>query len=215
MPTKLPDIDPVVLLPWASPFDGPEWMFEPKYDGFRGLLYASSSGCEIRSRRARAERFTDLRHRVAQVLGGRQAVLDGEIVALDPKGKPVFRNLLTGRGYLAFAASDLLWLDERDLRALPLTERKRRLGDLLPSDTAPLYKVFTLEEHGRALFEATRKIDLEGIVAKRAADSYGVETLWYLIRNPAYRQSQAGSMERPRRRTRVFAGSPRKSGVPK
>ncbi len=216
MPTKLPDIDPVVLLPWASPFDGPEWMFEPKYDGFRGLLYAAPSGCEIRTRRAhRAERFTDLRHRVAQVLGGRQAVLDGEIVALDPKGKPVFRNLLTGRGYLAFAASDLLWLDERDLRALPLTERKRQLGDLLPSDTAPLYKVFTLEEHGRALFEATRKIELEGIVAKRAADSYGVETLWYLVRNPAYRQGQAGSMERPRRRTRVFAGSPRTSGVPK
>ena len=216
MPTNLPDIDPIDPLPWAKPFEGPDWTFEPKYDGFRGLLYASRSGCEIRSRHSRrADRFADLRHRVAQVLGGREAVLDGEIVALDQKGKPVFRDLLQGRGYPAFAACDLLWLDGRDLRALPLAERKRQLADLLPSDTAPLYKVFTLEEHGRALFEAARKMDLEGIVAKRTGDPYAADTVWYLIRNPAYRQGDAGSMERPRRRTRVLAGSPRAPGVPR
>jgi bifunctional non-homologous end joining protein LigD len=216
MPAKLPDIEPVVLLPWAAPFDGREWMFEPKYDGFRGLLYATASGCELRSRRAhRAEQFADLRHRVAEVLGGRQAVLDGEVVALDPKGKPVFLDLLKGRGYLAFAASDLLWLDGDDLRARPLVERKRRLSELLPSDTGPLYKVFTLEEHGRALFETARKMDLEGIVATRASDPYSPETLWYTIRNPAYRQADPGSMERPRRRTRVSAGSPRTHGLPR
>jgi bifunctional non-homologous end joining protein LigD len=216
MPTKLPEIDPVMLLPWAKPFDGPEWMFELKYDGFRGLLYSSASGCEIRSPQAhRAERFTELRQRLAQVLAGRQAILDGEIVALDPRGKPVFRDLLKGRGYLAFAVSDLVWLDGHDLRALPLAGRKRQLADLLPSDTAPLYKVFTLEEHGRALFESTRKMDLAGIVAKRAGDPYGAETLWYTIRNPDHRQVEAGNRERPgRRRARVLAGSPRAIGGP-
>jgi bifunctional non-homologous end joining protein LigD len=214
MPTKLPDVDPVMLLPWAKPFDGPEWMFELKYDGFRGLLYASASRCEIRSPQAhRAGRFTDLRHRLAQVLAGRQAILDGEIVALDLRGKPVFRDLLRGRGYLAFAASDLIWLDGHDLRALPLAERKRRLAGLLPSDTAPLYKAFTLEEYGRALFESTRKMELAGIVAKRAGDPYGAETLWYTIRNPAYRQADAGLPERPARRPRVLAGSPRAAGT--
>jgi bifunctional non-homologous end joining protein LigD len=149
------------------------------------------------------------------VLGGRQAILDGEIVALDRKGKPVFRDLLKGGGYLAFAAFDLLWLDGQDLRARTLTERKRRLADLLPSDTAPLYKVFTLEEHGRALFEATRRMDLGGVVAKRTSDPYGADTFWYMIRNPAYRQAEPGTMERPRRRARVLAGSPRPSGVPR
>ena len=108
----------------------------------------------------------------ARVLAGREAILDGEIVSLDAKGKPVFRELLKGRGYLAFAASDLVWLDGSDLRSLPLVERKRRLADLLPADTGPLYKVFTLEEHGRALFEAARKMDLEGIIAKRCQDPY-------------------------------------------
>src|SRR4051812_8525477 len=147
MPTKLPDIDPVMLLPWAKPFDGPEWIFELKYDGFRGLLYASASGCELRSPQAHGKgRFTELRQRLAQVLAGRQVILDGEIVALDPRGKPVFGDLLKGRGYLAFAVSDLVWLDGHDLRALPLVERRRQLAALVPSDTASLYKVFTLEE---------------------------------------------------------------------
>jgi bifunctional non-homologous end joining protein LigD len=162
-------------------------VFEPKYDGFRGLLYATRLGCEIRSPRDfRFDRFHELCDRIAGVLGGREAILDGEVVALDRQGRPVFRDLLRGRGFLAFAAFDLLWLDGGDLRSLPLTERKRRLTELLPADTGPLYKVLTLDEYGRALFEATRKMDLEGIVAKRKRDAYGPATTWYTIRNPAY-----------------------------
>jgi bifunctional non-homologous end joining protein LigD len=208
MPTKLPDIEPVALLPWTKPFDGPEWMFEPKYDGFRGLLYGTATGCEVRTRRAhRTERFTELRERVAHVLRGRSVVLDGEIVSLDEKGKPVFRDLLRGRGYLAFAATDLVWLDGVDLRGLPLVERKRRLTELLPSDTGPLYKIFTLQEHGRALFETARRLDLEGVVAKRAADPYSQETPWYVIRNPAYRQAEAGTPVERRRAGRRAAAS--------
>lgn len=203
MPTKLPDIEPVALLPWTKPFDGPEWMFEPKYDGFRGLLYGTATGCEIRTRRVhRAERFTDLCERVARVLAGRPAVLDGEVVSLDERGKPVFRDLLRGRGYLAFAAADLVWLDGSDLRSLPLAERKRRLAELLPADTGPLYKIFTLQEHGRALFETARRMDLEGVVAKRADDPYSSETPWYVIRNPAYRQGEAGAPVDRRRTAR-------------
>jgi bifunctional non-homologous end joining protein LigD len=188
----LPDAEPIPLLPWREPFDGADWMFEPNYDGFRALLYVSRDGCELRARQdSHFEAFAELRERVARVLTGREAILDGEIVSLDPKGKPVFRELLKGRGYLAFAASDLLWLDGSDLRAQPLVERKRRLAELLPSDTGPLYKVFTLEEHGRALFAAARRMDLEGIVAKRRQDPYGPETLWHHIRNPSYRQGEA------------------------
>lgn len=202
---RLPDAELVVFLPWSKPFDGAGWLFEPRYDGFRGLLYRSASGCEIRARQDfHFEEFRDLRDRVASVLGDHEAILDGEIVSLDAKGKPVFRDLLKGQGYLAFAAFDLLWLDGCDLRALPLGERKQRLAALLPLDTGPLYKVFTLEEHGRALFETARKMDLEGIVAKRSRDPYAPETFWYEIRNPAYRQGESG-MDRslPRSRPRA------------
>jgi bifunctional non-homologous end joining protein LigD len=187
----LPQIDPIVLTPKADAFDDPEWLFEPKYDGFRGLVYASRLGCEIRSPRDfRFDRFGDLSSRVAAVLGGREAILDGEVVALDRKGKPVFRDLIRGRGFLAFAAFDLLWLHGEDLRQLPLAERKQRLTDLLPADTGPLYKILTLEEHGRALFGAITKMDLEGIVAKRKRDPYGSTTTWFKIENPGYGQGE-------------------------
>jgi bifunctional non-homologous end joining protein LigD len=211
MPTTvpvLPHTEPIPLMPWREAFDGPDWMFEPHYDGFRALLYTTRDGCELRARQdAHFEAFADLRERIARVLAGREAILDGEIVSLDPKGKPVFRELLKGRGYLAFAASDLLWLDGADLRHLPLVERKRRLGELLPADTGPLYKVFTLEEHGRALFEAARRMDLAGIIAKRRQDRYDDEAVWYQIRNPAYSQgaTRVDLQHRPARSRREAA----------
>jgi bifunctional non-homologous end joining protein LigD len=199
----LPQIDPIALATRADAFDDPEWLFEPKYDGFRGLVYASKLGCEIRSRRDfRFDRFDELCNRVGRVLGAREVILDGEIVALDRKGKPVFRDLLRGEGFLAFAAFDLLWLDGDDLRPLPLSERKQRLTDLLPADTGPLYKILTLEEHGRALFGAIRKMDLEGIIAKRKSDPYGPSTTWYKIRNLAYTQGE-GRADVFRRRERA------------
>jgi bifunctional non-homologous end joining protein LigD len=201
----LPQIDPIGLATRADAFDDPEWLFEPKYDGFRGLVYASKLGCEIRSRHdLRFDRFDELCSRVARVLGAREVILDGEIVALDRKGKPVFRDLLRGEGFLAFAAFDLLWLDGEDLRPLSVAERKRRLTELLPADTGPLYKILTLEEYGRALFSAIRKMDLEGIVAKRKSDPYSSASTWYKIENPGYSQGEG----RGDLRSRVLAAQP-------
>ena len=188
----LPLIEPIVLVPRPDPFDDPDWIFEPKYDGFRGVVYASALGCEIRSRRdTPLKRFRGLWERVAEVVGPREVVLDGEVVSLNRQGKPVFENLMRGRGFLAYAAFDLLWLDGQDLRGRPLAERKERLACLLPEDTGPLYKILAIEEHGRALFSAIRKMDLEGVVAKRKADPYRRETAWYKIRNPGYTQPES------------------------
>jgi bifunctional non-homologous end joining protein LigD len=188
----LPQVTPVPLVPRPDPFDQAGWLFEPKYDGFRGMLYASSRGCEIRSRRdIRLQRFVELWDRVAGVLQGREAILDGEIVSLNRQGRPVFHDLLRAQGFLAFAAFDLLWLDGHDLRGRPLADRKTLLGELLPEDTGPLYKILTIEEHGRALYGAIRRMDLEGIVAKRLSDSYGSGTTWYKVRNPGYSQTQS------------------------
>ncbi len=206
----LPQIEPIILTARGDAFDDPAWVFEPKYDGFRGFVYNSGAGCEIRSRRDfRFDRFGDLCERIGGVLGKRETILDGEIVALNRQGKPVFRDLLRGQGYVAFAAFDLLWLDGTDLRPLPLAERKRALGELLPKDTGPLYKILTLEEDGRALFSAIRKMDLEGIVAKRKGDAYGAGTTWYKIKNPGYSQGE-GRVDLFRRRDR----SRRRSEVP-
>jgi bifunctional non-homologous end joining protein LigD len=185
-PAQIP-IDLVHPIHRPDAFDDPDWVFEPMYDGLRGLLHSTSTGCEIRvAGDVQLDRLTDLCERVHAVLNGREAILDGEIVALDRAGRPVLRDLIAGRGAAAFAAFDLIQLDRQDLRALPLGERKRKLVDLLPRDTGPLYKILTIEEYGRALFEATRKLDLEGIVAKRKGDTYGPAAKWYSIRNPTY-----------------------------
>lgn len=205
MPTILgaPPVVPVLLSQRATPFDDPDWMFEPRYDGVRAFVHSSAVECQIRPvQELSLEALPELRGRVAGVLGARDVILDGQIVSLDPKGRPVLRELLKGRGYVAFAAFDLLWLDGEDLRPLPLGERKGRLAELLPLDTGPLYKVFTLPEHGRALYEATRKLELDGVVAKRMGDAYAPDTRWYAIPNPAYRQRDWwGDLAPPRRRT--------------
>jgi bifunctional non-homologous end joining protein LigD len=188
----LPVIEPVVLVPRPDAFDDPEWIFEPKYDGFRGVVYASALGCEIRSRRdIPLKRFRGLWDRIAEVIGPREVVLDGEVVSLNRQGKPVFENLMRGRGFLAYAAFDLLWLEGQDLRTRPLVERKELLARLLPQDTGPLYKILAIEEHGRALFGAIRKMDMEGVVAKRKGDPYRSQTTWYKIRNPGYTQLES------------------------
>ncbi|HUF34773.1 MAG TPA: hypothetical protein VMN37_02430 [Gemmatimonadales bacterium] len=188
----LPAPVPIPYLPRAVPFDDPGWVFQPKYEGVRGFAIRSGSMCEIRTApELRADRLRELADRVAAVVGGREVILDGDIVALDREGRPSLRDLLKGRTLYAFAASDLLWLDGEDLRPLPLAERQGRLSGLVPTDTGPLYKMFVLEEHGRALFQAARRMELEGIVAKRKQDAYGPGTVWYRIRNPDYTQDDA------------------------
>jgi bifunctional non-homologous end joining protein LigD len=200
--SRLPYVETLTLVPRPEAFDDPDWVFEPKYDGFRGLVYASKLGCEIRSRRdIPFRRFQDLWGRVAEVLGAREVILDGELVSLNRQGRPVLQDLIRRQGFIAFAAFDLLWLDGTDLRPRPLAARKELLAELLPEDTGPLYKILTIEEHGRALFGAIRKMDLEGIVAKRKADPYAPGTIWYTIRNPAYHQAgrRVESLRQPER----------------
>jgi ATP-dependent DNA ligase len=85
---------------------------------------------------------------------------------------------------------DLLWLNGRDLRQLPLTQRKKRLERLIPASVGALNRVPCFEGEGRELFEAACRLDLEDIVAKRKADPYGIGTPWYKIKNAAYTQTE-------------------------
>jgi len=63
-------------------------------------------------------------------------------------------------GWLHYAAFDLLWLNERDLRAHPLIKRKRRLEQLIPANNATLSRVLAVEEHGRELYEAAQWLEV-------------------------------------------------------
>jgi bifunctional non-homologous end joining protein LigD len=112
------------------------------------------------------------------------------IVALYDDGRINFWDLMRGRGTLAYAAFDILWLNGRDLRHLPLTRRKKRLERLIPVSVGALSRMPCFEADGRELFEAACRLDLEGIVAKRKGDAYGAETPWYKIKNPTYTQAE-------------------------
>jgi ATP-dependent DNA ligase len=187
----LPLVEPIVPVLRAEPFDDPAYLFEPKYDGFRGLVYLTRESCVIRSKRGFfLTRFGELGPKLREHLLAREAILDGEIVSLDQAGRPLFHDLFASRGAVAYAAFDLLWVDGRDLRGLSLDKRKARLERVLPEDTHDVLKVLTVEGHGRSLFDAVQRLDLEGIVAKRKADRYDEATVWLKVKNCAYTQME-------------------------
>jgi bifunctional non-homologous end joining protein LigD len=136
------------------------------------------------------KRFLELCYWVREELPVKEAILDGEVVALDSEGRQNFRDLLAGRGNLHYAAFDALWVNGKDLRGLPLTRRKRALHGLVPATTPVLSQVFSIEERGRDLFAAAERIDLEGIVAKQKADPYRPDTVWLKIKSRIYTQGE-------------------------
>ena len=82
----------------------------------------------------------------------------------------------------------MLWVNGKDLRDLPLTRRKRALERIIPATTTVLSRAFAVEGRGRDLFAAAERLDLEGIVAKRKADAYAPDTVWFKVKNRAYTQ---------------------------
>jgi bifunctional non-homologous end joining protein LigD len=125
--TRLPRIEPIVPTVRPLAFNDPAWLFEPKYDGFRGLVYLTGGRCAIYSKRGnKYGRFSELESRLCRAFVKRTVILDGEVVAFGPDGRVSFWHLMRGEGTLGYVAFDLLWSRGRDLRALPLVERKKR-----------------------------------------------------------------------------------------
>lgn len=132
------------------------------------------------------------------------AVLDGEIVALDKNGRSQFRQLMFRRCQPHLYVFDLLWCDGEDLRSLPLEERKRRLRQVVPKDGDRLLFCDHLERDGETLFHLAQEHDLEGVVAKHRAGRYEPEvaSTWLKVRNRNYSQwdGRAALFEKERHR---------------
>jgi len=96
------------------------------------------------------------------------------------------------RAEAVFYAFDLLWLDGEDLRALPLTQRKRKLKSLIRTSCTPAVLLADhVERDGVKLFEAIRKRDCEGIVAKNKLAPYVMSpATWFKVLNPDYTQKR-------------------------
>jgi len=131
-----------------------------------------------------------LERSLTERIRAKNAILDGEICSLAPGGWPDFRALMRREGEIAYIAFDLLWLDGKDLRDTPLSQRKKALERFREKRAAGVIRTaFFTSGSGVGLFELARTYDLEGMVAKRTTDLYWPGVRWYKIKNPDYSQN--------------------------
>ena len=154
-------------------FVRPDWMWEPKLDGYRVLAFIDKKQIRLLSRKGLdlAKDFPQLCEALMQQ--GAPMILDGEVVAFDDEGKPSFhamQNRGTGAGRAAFYAFDLLHFGGIDLRAFPYRDRRRYMEQcLLPS---PLVQLVHAQEDGVALARAALESGFEGVIGKRMDSRY-------------------------------------------
>jgi bifunctional non-homologous end joining protein LigD len=153
--------------------EGPEWLYELKFDGYRALILKDGDSVSIISRnRKDLTRAYPSVVAAARKLKARQAVLDGEIVAHNSDGRPSFQALQhsTQPRTILFYAFDVLHLNGAVLTQQPLEERRANLPQLV-AESGP---VVSQELRGSAaqVVEAVRALGLEGVIAKRRDSTY-------------------------------------------
>ena len=162
--------------------NGPLWVHEIKWDGYRLLAFRSARSIKIATRRGHdwTTRFPGIRDAV-QALPVESAILDGEAVILDDRGVPSFsamQNALSDEhGRIArdavFFAFDLLYLDGQDLRGLSLLDRKARLAALIPPRADGTLRLSEhVEADGPAMLKSACEMGLEGVISKRRDRPY-------------------------------------------
>ena len=151
---------------------GEGWLYEPKWDGFRAIVTVTGGEVTFTSRNGNdlTDRFRDVARATELAIRSSDAVLDGEICALDDHGRSRFSLLQEGRGRPVLVLFDLLELESEPLLDEPLGERRKRLEGLVDRSSGVL--VSPQFDDGPALLAAAREQELEGVVAKRADSPY-------------------------------------------
>jgi bifunctional non-homologous end joining protein LigD len=161
----------------AEPPEGPEWIHEQKFDGYR--ILAEKAGDTVRLFTRRFNDWTAELPTVAAAVARlpcKRALIDGEVAAVLPDGRTSFQalqNAFSGTGAnLAYFVFDLLSIDGEDVRAQPLIDRKERLKKLVGKRPGLIRYSEHVEGSGRKFFELACKQGLEGIVSKRRDSPY-------------------------------------------
>jgi bifunctional non-homologous end joining protein LigD len=183
--------------------DGDSWAFEMKWDGFRALAHVSDGQVRLVSRSGKDMTVTypELQALAEQVpTEALPVVLDGEIVALDARGRPSFRRLqqranIAKPGDVAAArrkvAVDLMVFDVletagRSLAKRPYDERREVLEDVLGDARAPVHVPPAFDGDLDAAMETSKRLGLEGVVAKRRDGTYSSgrrSALWLKLKH--------------------------------
>jgi bifunctional non-homologous end joining protein LigD len=184
MPDKL--VPMMAKLEPKVPRPDDAWGFEFKWDGIRALAHVDGGRVRLQSRTGEdiTPRYPEI-HPMGRALGSAEVILDGEIVALDDRGRPSFEEIQQRMGLTAdneirrkmkevpvtYMVFDLLWQDGHSLMERPYTERRKALSALKlagPSWQTPQYE----KGGGQTMLEASLKAGLEGIVGKRLDSRY-------------------------------------------
>ena len=193
---RLPDrLRPMLARPATAPFDSADHLFEPSWGGLRALVFVGPAA-ERGTGEVRIDDVdgTDVGKRLPELAGlavrvdARSAVLDGELVAVDGRGRADPSELaarITGRDGrpVAFLAFDLLHLDGRTLLGWPLERRRRELRRVLHAGDE-VVAVPAITGEGRALWDAAVTQGIAGVMARQRSSPYlsGVRSrLWRFI----------------------------------
>jgi len=169
------NVSPMLATLVDKPFDEPGWLYEIKWDGYRAVIYLHDGEVSMRSRNNKSfnEKFYAVYNALQQ--WKINAVLDGEIIVINDKGISNFSDLQNWRseadGELILYLFDILWLDGYSLLNLPLTERKAILKTVVP-DAGIIRISESFEADATQFFEVAKKLNLEGIIAKKADSVY-------------------------------------------
>jgi bifunctional non-homologous end joining protein LigD len=194
-----------------GPFDDPGWVFEDKYDGFRMVAKIEDGRVALYSRNGKviSDSYIEIAKALEAVKG--DAVIDGELVALDKDGVSHFQllqNALRHEAKLLYCVFDLMFHNGEDLRGLTLLERKERLKDILPR-----HRLIGFSRHrktfGTKFFGEAERQGLEGIMAKRAESIYvsgGRTSDWLKIKTAKRQDVVIAGFTAPKR-SRPFFGA--------
>jgi bifunctional non-homologous end joining protein LigD len=181
-------IRPMLATIVEKSFDSPDWLFEIKWDGYRAVAFIDGGRTRLVSRNQNdmTGQFPEL-GTLAKYVNAARAILDGEIVALDDKGRPSFSLMQQRTGFqpgkrrvagrisegvrIIYYAFDVIYLDGLDLRRVALEERKQLLKDRIEAGDLIHYSDHYAEK-GLDLFAAAEQRGLEGIVAKKRDSFY-------------------------------------------
>jgi bifunctional non-homologous end joining protein LigD len=177
----MPDfIAPELCASVDRPPSGEGWCHEIKFDGYRVQLRVEDGEATLKTRKGLdwSDKFQAIAKEGSALP---DALIDGEIVALDHDGAPDFSTLQAAisdgkTGDLIFYAFDLLFAESEDLRSLPLAERKARLKKMQEARPKAKAKAIRYVEHfetgGDAILQSACKLELEGIVSKKLSSPY-------------------------------------------
>lgn len=156
-----------------------DWLYEMKYDGYRILAYVEANQARLMTRNDvdYTQQFTSIAESLVNWADERSFILDGEMVVVDKDGKTSFQALQNymrkkDQTKLTYIVFDLLAYDGKDMRSLPLVERKQKLVELMQDIPSNLHYSKHIEGNGKKAFAVACQSGMEGIVGKLASSSY-------------------------------------------